>query len=61
MKNGDLQKNLGKTKYIRIGEEKGSLKFYSGEEIKPSTECTYLGTKIDQTGDNTTEIKHRFK
>ena len=30
------------------------------EEIKPSTECTYLGTKIDQTGDNTTEIKHRI-
>ena len=25
---------------------------------KPNTECTYLGTKINQTGDNTTEIKH---
>jgi hypothetical protein len=37
-----------------------SLKFDSGEEIKPSTECTYLGTKIDQTGDNKTEIKHRI-
>jgi hypothetical protein len=23
-------------------------------------ECTYLGTKIDQLGDNTTEIKHRI-
>ena len=31
-----------------------------GEEIKPSTECTYFGTKIDQTGDNTTEMKHRI-
>ena len=31
-----------------------------GKEIKPCTECTYLGTKIDQTGDNTTEIKHRI-
>jgi len=41
-------------------EEKECLKFDSGEEIKPSTECTYLGTKIDQTGDNTTEIKHRI-
>jgi hypothetical protein len=39
---------------------KESLKFDSGEEIKPSTEFTYLGTKIDQTGDNTTEIKHRI-
>ena len=52
--------NLEKTKYICIGEEKESLKSDSGEEIKPSTECTYLGTKIDQTGDNTTEIKHRI-
>jgi hypothetical protein len=49
-----------KTKYICIGEEKESLKFDSGEEIRPRTECTYLGTKIDQTGDNTTEIKHRI-
>jgi hypothetical protein len=47
-------------KYTCIGEEKESLKFDSGEEINPSTECTYLGTKIDQTGDNTTEIKHRI-
>ena len=58
MKNGDLQLIQKKTKYICIGEEKESLKFDSGVEIKPSTECTYLGTKIDQTGDNTTEIKH---
>ena len=43
-----------------IGEEKESLKFDSGEEIEPSTECTYLGTKIDQTGDNTTETKRRI-
>ena len=39
-----LTMNLEKTKYICIGEEKESIKFYSGE-IKPSTECTYLGTK----------------
>ena len=31
-----------------------------GEEIKKCTECTYLGTKIDQFGDNTTKIKHRI-
>jgi len=55
-----LTMNLEKTKYICIGEEKESLKFDSGEEIKPSTECTYLGTKTEQTGDNTTEIKHRI-
>jgi len=30
------------------------------KEIKPSTEWTYLGTKIDQTGDKKTEIKHRI-
>jgi len=52
--------NLEKTKYICIGQEKECLKFDSREEIKPSTECTYLGTKIDQTGDNTIEIKHRI-
>jgi hypothetical protein len=55
-----LTMNLEKTKCICIGEEKESLKFDSEEEIKPSTQCTYLGTKIDQTGDNTTEIKHRI-
>jgi hypothetical protein len=53
-----LTMNLEKNKYLCIGEEKESLKFDSGEEIKLSTECTYLRTKIDQTGDNTTEIKH---
>jgi len=37
-----------------------TLKFDGGEEIKPCTECTYLGTKIDKLGDNTTEIKHRI-
>jgi hypothetical protein len=52
--------NLEKTKYICIVEEKETLKFDSGEEIKPSRACTYLGTKKDQTRDNTTEIKHRI-
>jgi hypothetical protein len=55
-----LTMNIEKTKYICIGEEKESLKFDSGEEIKTSTECAYLGTKIDQTRDNTTEISHRI-
>ena len=52
--------NLEKTKYVCIGEGKEILKFDGGEEIKPCTECTYLCTKIDQLGDNTTEIKHRI-
>jgi len=41
-------------------KKKMNIIFDSREEIKPSTECTYLGTKIGQTGDNTTEIKHRI-
>jgi hypothetical protein len=57
---GIYNKFRKKNKYICIGEEKESLKFDSGEEIKPSTDCTDLGTKIDQTGDNTTKIKHRI-
>ena len=43
-----------------MGEGKEILKFDGGEDIKPCTECTYLGTKIDQSNDNTTEIKHRI-
>jgi hypothetical protein len=43
-----------------MGEGKEILKFTGGKEIKPCTECTYLGTKIDQLGDNITEIKHRI-
>ena len=42
------------------GEKKETLKSDSGEELKPCTVCTHLGTKIDQLGDNTTEIKHRI-
>ena len=42
-----------------MGEGKEILKFDGGEEIKPCTGCTYLGTKIDQSGDNTTEMKYR--
>jgi adenylate cyclase class IV len=49
-----------KTKYVCLGKEKEILKFDCGEEINPCTECTYLGTKIEQSGDNTTEIKHRI-
>ena len=30
-----------------MGEGIEILKFEDGEEIKPCTECTYLGTKID--------------
>jgi hypothetical protein len=52
--------NLEKNKHACVGEGKESLKFDGGEEIKPSTECTYLGTKIDQSGDNTTEIKYKI-
>src|SRR5215510_8052064 len=52
--------NLEKTRYICIGEEKETLKFDGGEEIQPCTECTYLGTKIDQLGDNKTEINYRI-
>jgi hypothetical protein len=43
-----------------MGEAKEILKFEGGEEIKPCTKCMYLGTKIDQSVDNTTEIKHRI-
>jgi Zn-finger protein len=41
-------------------EGKEILNFGNGEEIKPCTDCIYLGTKIDQSGDNITEIKHRI-
>ena len=52
--------NLEETKYVCMGAGKETLKFDDGEEIKPCTDYTYLGTKIDQFGDNTTEIKHRI-
>jgi hypothetical protein len=42
-----------------MGEGKEILKFDGKEEMKPCTEYTYLVTKIDQLGNNTTEIKHR--
>jgi len=53
-----LAKNLEKTKYVCMGEGKETLKLDGGKEIKRCRECTCLGTKIDQSGDNTTEIKH---
>jgi len=43
-----------------MGERKAILKLDGEEEIKPCTECTYLGTKTDQSGGNTIEIKHRI-
>ena len=52
--------NLDKAKCVCMGEGKENLKFDGGAEIKPCTECTYLGTKTDQLGDNKTEIKHRL-
>jgi hypothetical protein len=55
-----LNINLEKTKYVCMGEGKEILKLEGGEEIKPCKEFTYVGTKIDQSGDNTTEIKHRI-
>jgi hypothetical protein len=51
--------HLEKTKYVCMGERKEIFKFDSREEIKPCTECTYVGTKIDHLGDCTTVIKHR--
>jgi hypothetical protein len=56
----ELTVNLGKIEYVYFGEEKEALKVDCSEEINLCTECTYLGTKIDQSGDNTTEIKHRI-
>jgi hypothetical protein len=34
--------------------------FTLGNKIQPCTECTYLGIKIDQLGDNTIKIKHKI-
>jgi hypothetical protein len=51
---------LERTKYVCVGEGKEALKFDGGEEIQPCTECTYLGTKIDWLGNNTTEMKHKI-
>ena len=42
------------------GRRKRNVKIDGGEEINRYTECAYLGTKTDQSGDNTTEIKHRI-
>jgi len=49
--------NLEKIKCVGVGEGKEILKYDGGEEIKPRTKCTYLGTKTDQSGDDATEIK----
>ena len=35
-----------------VGGERG------GGEITPCTECTYVGTKMDQSGDNKTNKRH---
>jgi hypothetical protein len=56
MKKWGLAINLEKTKYVCMREGKEILKYEGGEEIKPRTECIYLGTKRDQSGDNTIEI-----
>jgi DNA-directed RNA polymerase subunit RPC12/RpoP len=45
--------NSEKTKYVCMGEGKEILKFDGGEEIKPCTECAYLATKINQSGEKT--------
>jgi hypothetical protein len=37
-----------------------NFKPVGASHVQPSTECTYLGTKIDQLEDNTTETKHRI-
>lgn len=52
--------NIKKTKYLCIGEEIEPLQLDNGEIIEPSTECIYLGTKIDQFGKSNTEIEHRI-
>ena len=52
--------NLEKNENVCIGEGKESVKLEGGKEIKPCTECTYLGTIMDQLGENTTDIKHRI-
>ena len=43
-----------------IGEERENLTFNNGGELKPSIERTYLGIKLDHSGNNTVEIKNRF-
>jgi hypothetical protein len=45
-----------KNQICMYGRRKRILKF-DREEIKPCTECTYLDTKIDQLGHNTTDNK----
>jgi hypothetical protein len=49
-----------KHQIFMYGRMERNFKFDGEEEIKPCKECTYLGTIIDQLGDNTTEIKHRI-
>ena len=56
-----LATNLEKNQIcLCVREGREILKFDGGEEIELCTECTDCGTKTDQSGDNTTEIKHRI-
>ena len=42
-----------------MGEERENVTFSNGEELKASIECTYLGIKLDHSGDNTVGMKNR--
>ena len=50
--------NIEKTKCLCIGEERENITFDNGEELKSNIECTYLGIKLVNSGNNTLEIKN---